>query len=61
MSLLRDFEQKRMDVEVATYLQINHVSNHDIIRKELAFFEGCARWIPKKEMNTSAHVWTYVF
>ena len=35
---VRDFEQKRMDVEVATYLQISHVSNHEIIRKELAFF-----------------------
>jgi hypothetical protein len=38
MSLLRDSEQRRMDVEVATYLQIGHVSNHEIIRKELAFF-----------------------
>jgi len=61
MSLLRDFEQRKMDVEVATYLNISHVSNHEMFRKELAFFEGYSRWIPKKEKSTSTHVWISVF
>ena len=52
--LLRDFERRRMDVdEVAAYLHT--------IRKELAYFEGCAGWIPKKQNSTSARPWISVF
>jgi len=59
MSLLRGFEQRRMDVEVATYLHISHVSNHEIFRKELTFFKVVQDGFLRKR-RAQAHTFGYL-